>query len=68
MAVGAHYFPFAHLYGEPAFLVAGGVLSVAGLVVLVLDTPDTLGGYVMAGLLALTSAAFVVRHRTRSGG
>lgn len=68
VAVGAHYFPFAHLYGEPAFLVAGGVLSVAGLVVLVLDTPDTLGGYVMAGLLALISAALVVRHRTRSGG
>lgn len=65
VAVGAHYFPFAHLYGEPAFVVAGAVQCVAGLALLVLDAPDSLGGYVMAGLLVLTAVALVVRHRTR---
>jgi hypothetical protein len=65
VAVGAHYFPFAHLYGEPAFIVAGAVQCVAGLLLLVMDGPDTLGGYVMAGLLASTSIVLVARHRSR---
>lgn len=68
VAVGAHYFPFAHLYGEPAFLVAGAVQCVAGLALLVTGGPDSLGGYVMAGLLALTSLALFVRHRRRRPG
>lgn len=65
MAVGAHYFPFAHLYGESAFIVAGAVQCAAGLALLILDTPDALGGYVMAVLLTLTSLALLWRHRTR---
>jgi hypothetical protein len=65
VAVGAHYFPFAHLYGEPVFIVAGAVQCVAGLLLLVLGAPDTLGGYVMAALLALTAVALAVRHRSR---
>lgn len=65
VAVGAHYFPFGHLYGEPVFIVAGAVQCVAGLLLLVLGGPDTLGGYVMAALLALTAVALVVRHRSR---
>src|SRR5690606_29766859 len=35
IAVGSHYFPFAHLYGDNVFLVAGAVQSTAGLVLLV---------------------------------
>lgn len=65
VAVGAHYFPFVHLYGEPTFAVAGAVQCSAGLLLLVLDTPDPLGAYVMAVLLTLTSFALLWRHRTR---
>lgn len=65
VSVGAHYFPFAHLYGEPAFIVAGAVQCVAGLLLLTMDAPDPLGGYVMSGLLALTSIALLLRHRSR---
>jgi hypothetical protein len=65
VAVGAHYFPFAHLYGEPAFLVAAAVQCMAGLLLLTIDAPDTLGGYVMAALLALTATALAGRHRSR---
>lgn len=65
VVVGGHYLPFAHLYGEPAFVVAGAVQCVAGLVLLVLEAPSALGGYVMAGLLAVTSLVLLVRHRSR---
>ncbi|WP_122262152.1 DUF7010 family protein [Ornithinimicrobium cerasi] len=65
VVVGAHYFTFAHLYGEVAFLVAGVVQVVAGLVVLVADTPDTLGAYLMAGLLVVMSVGLLLRHRAR---
>jgi len=65
VAVGAHYFPFAHLYGDPAFIVAGAVQCLAGLLVLISATPDSFGAYVMAGLLLLTSATLFIRHRTR---
>ncbi|MCE0486561.1 DUF7010 family protein [Ornithinimicrobium sediminis] len=68
VAVGAHYLPFSHLYGEPAFLVAGAVQCVAGLLVLVSETSDVFGAYVMAGLLALTSVTLVLRHRRRVRG
>jgi hypothetical protein len=63
VAVGAHYFPFAHLYGNPAFAVAGAVQCLAGFVVLVSATSDSLGGYVMAGLLLLMSVMLFIRHR-----
>lgn len=63
VAVGAHYFPFAHLYGDKAFAVAGAVQCVAGLLVLVNETSDSLGAYVMAGLLLLMSVMLYVRHR-----
>ena len=64
--VGAHYFTFTHLYGEVAFLTAGVVQVLAGLLILVGDTPETLGAYVMAGLLVLMSGALLLRHRARS--
>ena len=63
VAVGAHYFPFAHLYGEPAFLVAGAVQCSAGLLVLAGETSDSFGAYVMTGLLALTAVVLFLRHR-----
>lgn len=63
VAVGAHYFPFAHLYGEPTFIVAGAVQCLAGLLVLVSATPDSFGAYVMAGLLMLTSITLFIRYR-----
>ena len=66
VVVGAHYFPFAHLYGDPAFAVAGAVQCAAGLVLLMTAGPDTLGGYVMAGLLALMAVVLLVRHRARA--
>lgn len=66
VVVGAHYLPFSHLYGEPAFLVAGAVQCVAGLLLLVIDAPDSLGAYLMAGLLAVMSVVLLVRHRRRS--
>ncbi|MGC5583378.1 DUF7010 family protein [Ornithinimicrobium sp. W1679] len=66
VVVGAHYFTFTHLYGEVAFLVGGVVQVLAGLVVLVGDTGETLGAYVMAGLLVLMSVALLLRHRARS--
>jgi len=68
VAVGAHYFPFAHLYGDPAFLVAGAVQCLAGLLVLVSANADSFGAYVMAGLLLLTSVTLFIRHRTRGSG
>lgn len=68
VVVGAHYFPFTHLYGEVAFLIAGAVQVVAGLLILVNDTSLTLGGYVMAGLLALQAVALFLRHRGRTRG
>ena len=66
VVVGAHYFTFTHLYGEVTFLAGGVVQVLAGLLVLVGDTPATLGAYVMAGLLVLMSGALLLRHRTRS--
>lgn len=66
--VGAHYFTFTHLYGEVGFLVGGAVQVLAGLAVLVTDTSETLGAYVMAGLLVLMSGALLLRHRARSAG
>ena len=65
VTVGAHYLPFAHLYGEPLFIAAGAVQCSAGVLLLVLDSPDTLGGYVMAGLLGMTAVLLALRHRAR---
>lgn len=65
IVVGTHYFPFTHLYGEPAFLVGGAVQTVVGFVLLLGETRDSLGAYVMAGLLLALSVALVVRHRGR---
>lgn len=66
VVVGAHYFTFTHLYGEPAFLAAGVVQCLAGLLVLVSETPDALGAYVMAGLLVVMSLVLLLRHRARA--
>lgn len=65
VVVGGHYLPFAHLYGEPVFVIAGAVQCVAGLLLLVTQAPGALSGYVMAGLLAITSVVLVARHRSR---
>ncbi|KAB7741933.1 hypothetical protein GA707_17180 [Nostocoides sp. F2B08] len=66
VAVGAHYFPFAHLYGERAFLVAGAVQCSVGLLLLVIDAGDTVGAYAMTALLALTAVFLAGRHRART--
>lgn len=68
IVVGTHYFPFTHLYGEPAFLVGGAVQTVVGFVLLLSDAPDSLGAYVMTALLLAMSVALVVRHRGRAHG
>lgn len=67
VVVGAHYFPFTHLYGEVTFLVGGAIQCAAGLLVLVNTTSDSFGAYLMAGLLALMSVALFLRHRARRG-
>ncbi|MFK5634985.1 MULTISPECIES: DUF7010 family protein [unclassified Ornithinimicrobium] len=66
IAVGAHYFPFAHLYGEKAFIIAGAAQCVAGFLFLALDAPGAVSPYVMAGLLTTTAAVLFFRYR-RSG-
>ena len=65
VVAGAHYLPFAHLYGERFFLVAAIVETVAGLLILVNDTSVSLGGYVMAALLAAQAVGLFLRHRSR---
>lgn len=62
VAVGAHYFPFAHLYGNRFFLFAGAVQCVAGLLVLLIGTSDSFGAYLMAALLAGTAIVLFVRR------
>ena len=58
--VGAHYLPFAFLYGRRAFLVLGGVLVAAG-IGLAFSGVDSfsLGGWLTSGILA----AFVIISR-----
>lgn len=68
IAVGAHYFPFAHLYGDHAFLFAGAVQCVAGFLFLMMeDGSSRLSPYVMTGLLAVMSVALVIRYRRNAG-
>lgn len=63
IAVGAHYFPFGHLYGDRAFPIAGAVQCAVGFLFLTRDGSDRLAPYVMAGLLAATAVALLSRHR-----
>lgn len=63
IAVGSHYFPFAHLYGDPAFLVAGTVQSAVGLLLLMTGLGDV-AAYVMGGLLVAMSITLAVRRRS----
>lgn len=67
IVVGTHYFPFTHLYGEPAFIVAGAVQSATGFLLLATDTSDSLAAYVMAGLLLAMSVVLLARHRGALG-
>jgi len=54
IVVGAHYLPFAFLYGQTRWLVLAGVLIVAGLLIGLYHSQSfTLGGWV-------TGAAFLV--------
>lgn len=62
IAVGSHYFPFTHLYGDPTFLVSGAVQTAAGLLLLMMGLGD-LAAYVMAGLLVAMSITLAVRRR-----
>ncbi|QFG68088.1 DUF7010 family protein [Ornithinimicrobium pratense] len=62
IAVGSHYFPFAHLYGDNAFLVAGAIQSAAGLLLLMMGLGDV-AAYAMAVLLAALSITLAVRRR-----
>lgn len=64
--VGAHYLPFAFLYGRRSFLLLAGAL-VAGAFA-VAHTPNAsfpLGGWVTAGILALFAVASIPRPGTR---
>lgn len=63
IAVGSHYFPFTHLYGDPAFLVAGAVQSAVGLLLLMMGLGEV-AAYVMAGLLAAMAVTLAARRRT----
>lgn len=62
IVVGSHYFPFAHLYGDQAFLVAGAIQSAAGLLLLMMGLGD-IAAYAMAGLLAAMSITLALRRR-----
>lgn len=61
IAVGSHYFPFAHLYGDNVFLVAGAVQSTAGLLLLMTNRGD-IAAYAMAGLLGAMSITLAARR------
>lgn len=64
--VGAHYFTFTHLYGDAAFLVAGIVQVVAGLLVMISQPTPSTGAFIMAGLLVAMSLVLFLRQRQRS--
>ena len=63
--LGAHYLPFATLYGMASFLVLGGVL-VAGGVLIALSWPEVapLGGWVAASAL-LVFAGIELKRASR---
>ncbi len=62
--VGAHYLPFAFLYGTPLFTLLGGLMALGG-VALALWLPNTFttGGWVTGGLLI--AFAFLLRRSHR---
>lgn len=63
--VGAHYFPFATLYGMRSFLVLGVALIIAGvLLVVVAPTSFPAGGWLTACLVIVF--AFIERFTVRS--
>jgi sugar lactone lactonase YvrE len=64
IAVGAHYFPFAFLYGMPHYMALGGVL-VAGGVALATMFPHSfaLAGWIAAAVFALFAFPFRVVAR-----
>lgn len=65
--VGAHYLPFAFLYGMRAFLVLGGAMIGAGVMIgLYANETFTLGGWVGAAMLiawAFVGKILVARER-----
>lgn len=64
IAVGAHYFPFAFMYGMPHYMVLGGALVAAGLAVAIMfEQSFAIGGWVAAALFL--AAAFPFRYVAR---
>jgi hypothetical protein len=62
IVVGAHYLPFAFLYGQPRFLVLGGALLTAGILIgLYFSHLFTIGGWVTGIAFLLFSAWAAVR-------
>jgi hypothetical protein len=63
--VGAHYLPFAFLYGTNAFLVLGGAMVTAGLMLgLYLHQPWMLGGWLTGALLVVFAFLLATLART----
>lgn len=63
--VGAHYLPFVFLYGQRAFAVLAGLLTIGGvLLATVLPTGFSLGGWITGAILV--AFAFVLRASVRA--
>lgn len=66
IAVGAHYFPFAFMYGMPHYMVLGGALAAVGLgVATVFEHSFALGGWLAAAVFLVAAFPFrYVAHRS----
>ncbi len=64
IAIGAHYLPFAFLYGRRQFLVLGAIMLTVGLLVAAyMPTASTSSAWITAGLLVVFG---IVTHRVHA--
>ncbi len=65
VAIGARYFAFRTIYGEPAYWVLGGVLAMVGTVAIARSTPLPLGSALIVGIVECTFAALLLTRWKR---
>jgi hypothetical protein len=66
VAIGARYFAFRTIYGEPAYWVLGGVLAMIGTVAMLRLAPLPLAPLLLVGIAECAFAALLlVRWRGR---
>jgi hypothetical protein len=69
VVVGAHYLPFAFLYGMRAFFVFGSLMTAAGVMIgLYANDSFTLGGWVGAAMLAMFELVARAMHKAEARG